>query len=81
MSAPAKFSREYIERAQRCPRFDSCCAPVCPLMGMRGRHLRGDAVCPLLKEAVKVGGGAQLKCSLPDELAKVVVEPSPPAWL
>lgn len=79
MSAPAKFAREDIERAQRCPRFDSCSAPVCPLMGMSGRHVRGDAVCPLLMEAVKVGGEARLKCYLPDDLARAVVEAIPVA--
>jgi hypothetical protein len=74
VSAPTKFPREELRRAERCPRFDGCSAPVCPLMGMGGTHLRGEPVCFFLREAVKVGGEARLRLRLPEDLATAVVE-------
>lgn len=79
MSAPTNRLVEQLKRAEQCPRFESCSAPVCPLMGMTGRHLRGDPVCAYLKEAVKDGGEARLKWYLPEHLVEGVVEAVPVA--
>jgi|ERR1700754_4298603 len=44
--------------AVRCPRFDSCNAPICPLdpKWPTAQHIQGERVCGLLTEVVKVGG-------------------------
>jgi len=56
--------------AARCPRFDSCNAPVCPLDPdwPRAQHLPGERVCGLLCELVKAGGEARLRARVPSEL-------------
>lgn len=63
-----------VRRMERCPRFDGCSAPVCPLMGLTGTHLRGDEVCFYLREASKPGGEARLRCYLPEDLKETIVE-------
>lgn len=54
----------------RCPRWESCSAPVCPLAPdwERLRHIDGERVCGLLCELVKDGGNARLRGALPSEL-------------
>jgi hypothetical protein len=63
--------------AQRCPRFERCSAAVCPLLPSSGGHGRGERICPYLREAVKPGGEARLRCSLPEEVARTIVEAIP----
>lgn len=61
----------------RCPRWESCSAPVCPLAPdwERLRHVDGERVCGLLCELAKKGGEARLRgalpCALVDRLAEV----------
>jgi hypothetical protein len=64
-----------------CPRFDFCNAPVCPLVpsSLAGPHLRGEEVCPYLREAAKAGGEARLACYLPINLQQAVLAALPQA--
>lgn len=61
-----------LELAQRCPRFEKCSVPICPLMPSAGRHLHGERICPYLREAVKPGGEARLRCYLPEDVARSI---------
>jgi hypothetical protein len=64
-------------KSSRCPRFDSCNANICPLdpQWPRAQHLKGEAVCGLLSELVKVGGRQRLEGRLTgDQLATLVRE-------
>ena len=64
--------------AARCPRFDSCNAPICPLDDwQRAQHLEGEGVCGLLSELVKDGGEARLRASLPSALVGTLVSALP----
>jgi hypothetical protein len=66
-----------MSAAPRCPRFDRCNAPVCPLdpQWPSSQHLKGEAVCGLLCELVKVGGKQRLEGTLSsDQLATLVRE-------
>jgi hypothetical protein len=54
-----------------CPRYERCSAGFCP--GLGGRHLPGEPVCALMREAVKTGGEARVRASIPSELAEAVV--------
>jgi hypothetical protein len=64
--------------AARCPRFDSCNAPVCPLDDwQRAQHLDGEPVCGLLCELVKDGGEARLRACLPGALVDTLAEVFP----
>lgn len=65
--------------AARCPRFDSCNAPICPLdpNWECSRHLPGEPVCLWLREAVKQGGIARIACAATEEIAAVVAETLP----
>lgn len=64
--------------ASRCPRFDNCNAPVCPLDDwQRAQHLDGEAVCGLLCELVKDGGEARLRACLPSALVDTLAEVFP----
>lgn len=64
--------------AARCPRFDSCNAPVCPLDDwQRAQHLDGEPVCGLLCELVKGGGEARLRAYLPGALVDTLAEAYP----
>lgn len=70
----SEFSDTLKKGATRCPRFDSCNAPICPLDPdwRRAQHVKGEAVCGLLSELVKDGGEARLSgcipCALVDTL-------------
>lgn len=64
--------------AARCPRFDSCNAPVCPLGDWeRAQHLSGERVCGLLCELVKDGGEARLRARVPSDLVDTLAEVCP----
>lgn len=64
--------------AARCPRFDSCNAPICPLDDwQRAQHLDGEPVCGLLCELVKDGGEARLRAYLPGALVNTLAEVFP----
>jgi hypothetical protein len=67
-----------IEELKRCPRFDGCSAPVCPLYGAMD-HLRGEPICAFMLEAVKPGGEERLRSVLPVELAESIMEFIPEA--
>jgi len=63
--------------AVRCPRFDSCSAPICPLdpEWPSAQHINGERVCGLLTELVKAGGRQRLNTILStDQLATLVRE-------
>ena len=65
--------------SRRCPKFDSCAAPICPLdpdWGER-RHLAGERICLWLRELVKPGGEAAARKALPAVLADEVVRALP----
>ena len=64
--------------AARCPRFDSCNAPICPLDDWQGaQHLQGEAVCSLLCELVKDGGEARLRARVSSDLVDTLAEVLP----
>lgn len=64
--------------AARCPRFDSCNAPVCPLDDWRrAQHLKGEAVCGLLAEIVKDGGEARLRACMASALVDTLASALP----
>ena len=64
------FSDILKNGAARCPRFDSCNAPICPLDPdwRRAQHLKDEAVCGLLSELVKGDGEARLRGCIPSVL-------------
>jgi hypothetical protein len=64
--------------ATHCSRFNSCNAPIC-LLGewQRAQHLRGEAVCLWLREAVKPGGMERIATAATAEIADIVVEALP----
>lgn len=61
--------------SRRCPKFDSCSAPMCPLDPdwTERRHLAGERVCLWLREVVKPGGEAAARKVLPAVLVDEVV--------
>ncbi|MEO5813230.1 MAG: hypothetical protein ABIU96_04925 [Rhodanobacter sp.] len=64
--------------ATRCPRFNTCNAPICPLDDwQRAQHLQGEPVCGLLSELVKDGGEARLRASLPSALVDTLASALP----
>jgi len=72
------FSDAMKRGAARCPRFDGCNAPICPLDDwQRAQHLPGERVCGLLCELVKEGGEARLRARLPSELVDTLTEVCP----
>lgn len=72
------FSTFPRKGAARCPRFDSCNAPVCSLDDwQRAQHLPGERVCGLLCELVKDGGEARLRARVPSELVDTLTEVCP----
>lgn len=63
--------------AVRCPRFDSCSAPICPLdpHWPTAQHIQGERVCGLLTELVKAGGQSRVAGILtPDQFTVIVRE-------
>ncbi|MEO8998336.1 MAG: hypothetical protein ABI227_05890 [Rhodanobacter sp.] len=74
----SEFSDTLKRGAARCPRFDSCNAPVCPLDDwQRAQHLQGEAVCLWLREAVKPGGIARIATAAAAAIADIVDEALP----
>lgn len=67
-----------IQMAQ-CPRFDRCCAPICPIdTDWRERvHRKGEPVCAYLRYYAKDPLWGQKQGSVPTELWLKVVEVYP----
>lgn len=68
-----------MNRAPRCPRFDSCNAPICPLdpKWPTAQHIKGEAVCAMLSELVKVGGKPRLEGLLSTEQLEALIREWP----
>lgn len=68
-----------MNRAPRCPRFDSCNAPICPLdpKWPTAQHIKGERVCAMLSELVKVGGKARLEGLLSAEQLDALIREWP----
>ena len=51
---------------QFCPKWKTCSASVCPLDPNHSRHntLRGEAVCPWLREAMRPDGAARIPAAI-----------------
>ena len=60
------------ELIYQCPQFNRCNAAFCPL-SVAGSHLRDEALCLYLREAVKSGGEARVRTELPAHLADRVI--------
>ena len=76
MSAPVSVAPK--KGAARCPRFDGCNAPICPLDDwQRAQHLQGEPVCSLLCELVKDGGEARLRARVSSDLVDTLAEVLP----
>lgn len=65
--------------SQRCPKFDTCSAPVCPLdpQWSARRHLAGERICLWLRELVKPDGEARARKALPVALVDDSAEALP----
>jgi hypothetical protein len=63
-----------VEPMTRCPRFERCSAPLCPLDPQRPRrsHLRGEAVCAHLRELVKAGGPDRVRHAVAQDLFELI---------
>ena len=68
-SLTKKNNKTAIEMAQ-CPRFDRCCAPICPIdTDWRERaHRKGEAVCAYLRRYAKDPLWGQKQGVVPTEL-------------
>jgi len=68
-----------MSRAPRCPRFDSCNAPICPLdpKWPTAQHIKGEPVCAMLSELVKVGGRPRLEGLLSAEQMEALIREWP----
>lgn len=64
---------------ERCPRFQSCSANICPLdPDWRKRsHLQGEPVCGMLRELVKPNGAATLATTTAAELVSTIADALP----
>ena len=73
-----KNDKTVIEMAH-CPRFDQCCAPICPIdTDWRERvHRKGEPVCAYLRYYAKDPLWGQKQGSVPTELWLKVVEVYP----
>ena len=73
-----KNNKTAIEMAQ-CPRFDQCCAPICPIdPDWRERvHRKGEPVCAYLRRYAKDPLWGQKQGTVPIELWLKVVEVYP----
>jgi hypothetical protein len=69
--APKSSIAAKLKLAESCPKWEGCNAAYCPVLG--GMHLQGERVCLYLREAVKVGGEAQIRHALRGELAEAVL--------
>jgi hypothetical protein len=65
--------------AIRCPKFEDCSAPVCPLDAdwRKRRHLHGERVCLWLRELVKPHGVERVAEGVGRPLALALVETLP----
>ena len=73
-----KNNKTVIQMAQ-CPRFDQCCAPICPIdTDWRKRaHRKGEPVCAYLRRYAKDPLWGEIKGSIPTELWLRIVEVYP----
>ena len=73
-----KNDKTVIEMAH-CPRFDQCCAPICPIdTDWRKRaHRKGEPVCAYLRRYAKDPLWGQKQGTVPTELWLKVVEVYP----
>ena len=73
-----KNDRKVIEM-EHCPRFDHCCAPICPIdTDWRKRaHRKGEPVCAYLRRYAKDPLWGQKQGTVPTELWLKVVEVYP----
>lgn len=64
---------------QRCPKFDTCSAPICPLDDLLQRrvHQDRDRTCVWLVEVVKPGGEDRINAALPSALADQLIRALP----
>ena len=74
-----KQKANYNIHPEHCPKFIKCSAPICPLdqNWPQRSHLRGERVCIFLTEAVKPGGRAKIRGSLPVQLFELVANALP----
>jgi hypothetical protein len=69
----SNLSQPFSARARcACVHFDHCSCGYCPIDDA-GRHLRDEAVCLWLREAVKANGRQNLEGSLPAPLVTRVL--------
>ena len=71
-------NKTVIQMAQ-CPRFDRCCAPICPIDTDWGErvHQKGEPVCAYLRRYAKDPLWGQKQVTVPTELWLRVVEAYP----
>ena len=74
-----KTKNKTVTEMAQCPRFDRCCAPICPIdTDWRTRaHRKGEPVCAYLRRYVKDPLWGQKQGSVPTELWLKVVEVYP----
>lgn len=68
--------RSGLQLAMQCPKWESCSAPICPLIDS-GTHRGGERTCLWLRELAKPGGRRALRLSLPLELCRAVERAAP----
>lgn len=58
------------QTSERCSKYDSCSAPICPLdpQWAQRRHLPGERICLWLREAVKTESAVALPIELVDDV-------------
>lgn len=63
----------------KCPKFETCSANICPLdpLWRKRVHVKGDAVCFFLREAVKPGAQPRFEQSTPEGMHEEVVAALP----
>ena len=74
-----KTKNKTVTEMAQCPRFDQCCAPICPIdTDWRERaHRKGEPVCAYLRYYAKDPLWGQKKGSVPTEVWLKVVEVYP----
>lgn len=72
-------SHKHEKGGMRCPRFDACNAPVCPLdpQWRLAQHLPGESVCLYLRETVKLGGKERIGAAISEQRSSVICAVTP----
>lgn len=62
-----------------CPKFESCCAPICPMDAdwRKRSHRKGERVCLYLREASKNGGTLENHGYLPKVMRELITKVYP----